>query len=152
MKAVFGHIPGVPIGTTFNRQLELSRRGVHRPLQAGICGTERGGAESIILNACYEDDVDLGDTIYYTGHGGRDPGTRCQVADQVMNRGNLALKTSHERRLPVRVIRGWKGHPNFSPKSVFRYDGLYCVEEYHSRRGKAGYKIWLFKLTRDQTA
>jgi hypothetical protein len=32
------------------------------------------GADSIVLSGVYEDDIDLGDEIIHTGHGGKDPG------------------------------------------------------------------------------
>ncbi|KIM58347.1 hypothetical protein SCLCIDRAFT_1218693, partial [Scleroderma citrinum Foug A] len=44
---------------------------VHRPLMAGIYGTRDEGAYSIVLSGGYKDDEDRGDTIIYTGAGGR---------------------------------------------------------------------------------
>jgi putative restriction endonuclease len=103
---VFGHIPGYPEGSRFEARAELSEAGVHRPLIAGISGSEREGADSIVLSGGYEDDEDLGDEMVYTGHGGRDAESRRQVAHQRLTRGNLALAHSSIEGLPVRVIRG----------------------------------------------
>lgn len=72
---VFGHIPGYPEGSRFGSRAELSGAGVHRPTMAGIAGSEREGADSIVLSGGYEDDEDLGEEIVYTGHGGRDWGS-----------------------------------------------------------------------------
>ena len=45
---VFGHIPGHPEGSRFESRAELSEAGVHRPTVAGISGSEREGADSIV--------------------------------------------------------------------------------------------------------
>ena len=92
---VFGHIPGYPEGSRFESRAELSAAGVHRPTMAGISGSEREGADSIVLSGGYEDDEDLGDEIVYTGHGGRDAESGRQVAHQRLTRGNLALAHSN---------------------------------------------------------
>src|SRR5688572_28299463 len=103
---VFGDIFGHPEGSFFESRLELSRAGLHRPTMAGISGTGKEGADSIVLSGGYEDDQDSGDLIIYTGHGGRDPETRQQASDQLLIGGNLALAYSCTHGLPVRVIRG----------------------------------------------
>lgn len=46
-----------------------------------------------MLSGQYEDDVDNSEEIVYTGQGGNDLlGNKRQIKDQVMSRGNLALK------------------------------------------------------------
>lgn len=139
---VFGKIAGVPEGSVFESRLELSRAGVHRPTQAGISGTGKEGADSIVLAGGYEDDQDDGNLIVYTGHGGRDPETGQQIGDQ------LALAYSCTQGLPVRVIRK-VDHPWGNSRKVgYRYDGLYRVEDYWRDTGKSGYTIWRFRLTK----
>ena len=103
---IFGDISGYPEGSFFESRLELSRVGVHRSTRAGISGSGKAGADSIVLSGGYEDDQDYGDVIIYTGHGGRDPETRHQVGDQLLAWGNLALAFSCTHGLPVRVVRG----------------------------------------------
>ena len=81
-RAVMGY--GQPVGVEekaiFEDRRELHKARIHRPLQAGICGTaDRGGAESIVVSGGYKDDQDYGDVIIYTGHGGRDSNTGIQV-------------------------------------------------------------------------
>jgi putative restriction endonuclease len=143
---VFGHIPEYPEGSHFGSRAELSEAGVHRPLVAGISGSEREGADSIVLSGGYEDDQDFGEEIVYTGHGGRDQETGRQVADQNFSRGNRALAYSSLNGLPVRVIRG-SGHPSrYSPSSGYRYDGLYLVDDYWHETGRSGFRIWRFRL------
>jgi putative restriction endonuclease len=94
----------------------------------------------------YEDDVDAGDTITYTGHGGRDPVTRRQVADQVLTRGNLALARSRDLGLPVRVVRGPDANSPYAPPSGYRYDGLYAVDDYWAERGRSRFRVIRFRL------
>ena len=96
---VFGEIPGYPEGRIFASRQELAAAGVHRPLQAGISGGAREGADSIVLSGGYEDDQDFGDVIIYTGHGGRDQVTSQQVTDQLLKFGNLALARKNVTRL-----------------------------------------------------
>ena len=46
-----------------------------------------------MLSGAYEDDVDNSEDVIYTGQGGNDLlGNKRQIADQVLKRGNLALK------------------------------------------------------------
>jgi putative restriction endonuclease len=96
----FGEIAGVPPGTVFPNRRALADAGVHRPIQAGISGSANEGADSIVVSGGYEDDEDYGDVIVYTGHGGNDPSSRRQVADQLLERGNLAVARSCEQGLP----------------------------------------------------
>ena len=63
------------VGCCFASRAELSRAGVHGPRIAGIAGSGRSGARSVVLNGGYEDTEDFGDVILYTGHGGRDAET-----------------------------------------------------------------------------
>jgi putative restriction endonuclease len=143
---VFGEIPGVPIGASFATRREVADAGVHRPLQAGICGAAKTGAESLVVSGGYEDDEDYGDTILYTGHGGRDADTGRQVADQTLTGQNLALAVSCNRGLPVRVVRGANGDPAHSPADGYRYDGLYYIESYRPKDGISGFKILQYSL------
>lgn len=151
LERIFGHIPGYPPGTEFESRIELSRTGAHRPTQAGISGTEQEGADSIVLSGGYEDDFDSGDEIIYTGHGGRDQVTGQQTSDQLLTRGNLALAYSQLQGLPVRVIRGSSHRSPYSPRSGYRYDGVYRVEDHWRERGKSGFTIWRYRLVKITT-
>ncbi len=144
----FGPVPGVKEGTVFANRAALHHAQVHRPPQGGICGTRESGAESIVVSGGYEDDEDLGDTIIYTGQGGRDERTGQQVSDQQLTLGNAALVTSRTTGRPVRVVRGASGDPLHSPESGYRYDGLYLVDDCWSERGQSGYLVWRYRLVR----
>ena len=101
-----------------------------------------------MLSGGYEDDTDYGGEIIYTGHGGRDNVTGRQVRDQPFSRGNRALACSKQQALPVRVIRGSRHNNPHSPPTGYSYDGLYRVEDFWRERGKSGFYIWRFKLTK----
>lgn len=142
----FGHIDGYPPGSTFVSREEMSRARVHRPTQAGIAGGLEIGADSIVLSGGYEDDIDNSSEIIYTGHGGRDANSGKQVADQTLERGNLALVKSMQEGHPVRVVRGHTNPGPYSPMAGYRYDGLYRVEEWWRERGSSGFTVIRFRL------
>lgn len=144
---VYGELPGCPEGTSFENRAALSAAGVHRPLQAGISGG-KDGADSIVVSGGYPDDEDHGDELIYTGHGGRDPDSGRQVADQELTRGNLGLARSEMDERPVRVVRGAAGDPIYSPAQGLRYDGLYRVTEHWHDVGRDGFRIWRFRLVK----
>ena len=147
-KRHFGRLPDVPEGATFATRGGVAAAGVHRPLQAGISGGASEGADSIVISGGYEDDVDLGEEVIYTGHGGNDPNSGAQTANQSLTRQNLALAVSSTQGLPVRVVRGSGGNPDRSPSTGYRYDGLYYVESYWKELGRSGFEIWRFRLVK----
>jgi putative restriction endonuclease len=104
----------------------------------GSLDCHRDGADAIVISGGYEDDVDEGDTIVYTGQGGRDPNSGKQIEDQTLTRGNLALVVSRSKGLPVRVIR--------STPVGYRYDGLYRVDDAWHEPGRSGYLVWRYRL------
>ncbi|WP_197319170.1 YDG/SRA domain-containing protein [Saccharomonospora sp. NB11] len=145
-----GEVDGVPEGTTFPSRQAASDAGVHRALIAGIVGTAATGAESIVVSGGYEDDIDNGWEIIYTGHGGQDNAGR-QVRDQTWeSSGNAALRTSQLERTPVRVIRGAhkKNGSSHAPASGYRYDGLYLVEDSWREAGRRGFQVCRFRLVK----
>jgi predicted restriction endonuclease len=124
---------------------------VHRPLQAGIAGTQATGAESIVVSGGYEDDEDNGSEIIYTGHGGQENGR--QVADQSFDSpGNAALVTSKLTGAPVRVIRGAHRRSAFAPQVGYRYDGLFLVQDYWRERGRSDLLVCRYRLVALDTA
>jgi putative restriction endonuclease len=146
----FGEIPGYPEGSSFADRTELFNAGLHRRTQHGISGLAAGGADAIALNGGYRDDRDFGDVIVYTGEGGRDPSTGRQVADQTYDGGNRALVVSGENALPIRIIRGPRGEPAFSPKVGYRYDGLFRVVRWWQEPSTDGPIICRFRLEREK--
>jgi putative restriction endonuclease len=144
-KLIFGHIPGVPVGATFNLFKEMNDVGVHRSTMGGISGSGKVGADSIVISGGYEDDQDMGHVIVYTGQGGRNEAGK-HVRDQELTRGNLALAINQKEGFPLRVIRGRDPKNPLAPIQGYRYDGLYRVESHWHEVGKSGFKIWRFRL------
>ena len=140
-----GHPPGVAVGDVFDGRVALARAGVHRPMQAGICGGAERGCESIVLSGGYRDDADLGATVLYTGAGGRDRESGRQVEDQPLNGWNRSLVTSLRLGLPVRVARRVHAADG-APTATYRYDGLYRVAAYGSETGADAFRVWRFRL------
>lgn len=145
----FGEIPDYPVGSLFDNRAKLPASGAHRPPVAGISGSKLDGSDSIVLNGGYLDDIDEGNYIIYTGHGGQNNSHR-QIRDQELTAsGNWALKISFEERIPIRVIREPRGDHRWSPlgsNTIYRYDRLYLIERYWPERGTDGYRIWRYRL------
>ncbi len=55
----FGHPSGVQIGDTFKDRASFKGGGVHRQSRAGIAGSEKAGAESIVVSGGYVDDEEF---------------------------------------------------------------------------------------------
>jgi putative restriction endonuclease len=143
----FGHIEGFPPTTEFANRQKLHDAHVHRPTQAGISGGRHEGADSIVVSGGYEDDDDHGSYIIYTGAGGNDSNTKRQIADQDIHYfSNAALIKSQLEGYPVRVTRGFGGDPKYSPKTGYRYDGLFNVVDHWTKTGNRGFQIVQFRL------
>jgi len=148
----YGHPDGYSVGQIFASRKACHDAKVHRAPMKGIVGNPHEGAYSIVVNDGYEDDVDEGDVIWYTGAGGQDSrgGSEPQKADQSFDHSsNRSLRRNTETKHPVRVIRGSK-NPNskWGPTRGYRYDGLYDVISARYAKGKSGYIICRFKLQR----
>lgn len=144
-KSNFGHIPGVPVGATFDLYKEMNDVELHRSTMGGISGSGKVGADSIVISGGYEDDQDMGDVIVYTGQGGRNEAGK-HDRDQELTRGNLALAINQKEGLPLRVIRGKDPKNPFAPVKGYRYDGLYRVESHWHEVGKSGFRVWRYRL------
>ncbi|TFD88575.1 HNH endonuclease [Cryobacterium lactosi] len=149
MAKFFGTPAGVKVGQFFIDRRALHEALVHRPPQAGISGTKLEGSDSIVISGGYVDDEDNGDYIIYTGHGGKDPNSSRQIADQSREAtGNAGLITSHAVALPVRVVRGKHKSSAFAPPAGFVYSGLYLVTQWWMEQGRDGFQIIRFRLER----
>ncbi|KAF9483689.1 SRA-YDG [Pholiota conissans] len=148
----FGEIKGVKVGTLFDNRKACAAKGVHSKPMAGISGTVKEGAFSIVLASGYKDDKDEGETFIYTGTGGQEDsfsGGGPQVEDQTFDHpDNAALKKSVETKRPVRVIRGPNRDSKYAPAKGYRYDGLYIVEDAYMGKSKDGYQICQYHLRR----
>ncbi|MED6219243.1 Histone-lysine N-methyltransferase member suvh2 [Stylosanthes scabra] len=154
-KRIVGAIPGVCVGDVFLYRMELCVVGLHGQTQAGIdylpASLSSNGepiATSVIVSGGYEDDMDEGDVIIYSGHGGQDKHSK-QVFHQKLEGGNLALERSMYYGIEVRVIRGLRceGTVNASGK-VYVYDGLYRIIDCWFDVGKSGFGVYKYKLFR----
>lgn len=144
---LFGNPSNIKEGSWYPDRSALIEAGLHRFTVHGIDGNGTEGVSAIVLSGGYEDDVDLGDEIIYTGHGGNNPATKKQVEHQSWDSsGNKGLLVSEKKNLPVRVIRGYKHNSKFSPTSGYKYDGLFKVVDSWEEMGKSGFKICRFKL------
>ncbi|KAF8997166.1 PUA-like domain-containing protein [Cyathus striatus] len=149
----FGEIRGYPPGSIFENRKACYDANVHTSLQAGISGAAYLGGFSIVVSGGYEDDCDNGNTLIYTGSGGRPEGTKYDtgplVQDQTfVNRHNASLRKSCDLGKPVRVIRGPNPASKYAPAVGYRYDGLYKVNKAELVVGKSGHKICRFELSR----
>lgn len=144
---IFREIPGISEGHWFEGRKEMMPTSFHRQWGSGIDGNADQGTAAIVLSGGYEDDVDNGDEIIYTGAGGNEPSSKKQVRDQTWdNRGNSGLLKSMNEGLPVRVIRGYTHKSPFSPKTGYTYAGLYSVVDAWLDDGLSGFKICRFRL------
>ncbi|WP_317162609.1 YDG/SRA domain-containing protein [Myroides albus] len=99
----------------------------------------------MVLSGGYEDDMDLGNEIIYTGAGGNKDGK--QIEDQSLeNTYNRGLYKSMIEGLPVRVVRGHQHKSEFSPKKGYTYAGLFTVVDFWIEKGKSGFKVCRFRL------
>jgi len=141
-----GAIRGVKVGDKFRYRAQLNIVGLHRQFTFGIdyMRSKYGQilATSIVDSGRYANNMQSPDILIYSGQGGNSPFNKKKPTDQVLERGNLALKNSNAARTPVRVIRSFK----LSKGSCYVYYGLYTVEHVSKERGELGklvYKFWL---------
>jgi SAD/SRA domain len=134
---------GLKVGDWWPFQLCAIRDGAHGSRVGGIYGTRQKGAYSIVLSGFGDyHDVDMGDSIVYTGSGEKGE-------DQVRGAGNQALILSCETtKEPVRVLRGSRLKSPYAPSDGLRYDGLYMVTRWWRERGEDGFLDYKFHLER----
>lgn len=156
-------------GQIWMSRVELCRDGVHAPIQAGIGGTVKKGARSVVLGKYDEDNekgyanIDMGEVIEYMGTALPEEADTLQptnIEDPHMHHpdswnrsreptaSTKAMMKSFETGKPVRVIRSAKMSskvPN-KPRMGYRYDGLYKVTGMTPM--KETRQIWSFRLER----
>ncbi|XP_057982560.1 histone-lysine N-methyltransferase, H3 lysine-9 specific SUVH4 isoform X2 [Malania oleifera] len=155
----FGPIPGVDVGYQFFSRAEMVAVGFHCHWLNGIdymgksyereyVGYTFPLAVSIVMSGQYEDDLDNSEDVVYTGQGGSKLlGNSHRVHDQVLERGNLALKHSMDQCVPVRVVRGHGSASSYVGK-VYTYDGLYKVVQHWAEKGVSGFTVFKYRLRR----
>lgn len=144
---IFGEISGFQEGHWFSGRKEMMPSSFHRKWGSGIDGDKNLGAAAICLSGGYEDDLDEGDIIIYTGRGGQDSKTRRQVDNQSLDdHDNRSIFISYTNGNPVRVIRGAGHKSTYSPIEGYTYSGLYKVTDFWQEVGRAGFNMVKFRL------
>ena len=145
MDIFFGTPQGVKIGDVFPDRESVKTHKIHRNEQRGI-DASREGASAIVLSGGYEDDIDYGDEILYTGEGGNANGA--QIEHQSFESpGNKGLLISFRKKMHIRVIRSWQHKSPFSPKQGYKYCGLFeIIDKPELVFGKSGFKVCRFRL------
>ncbi|MFE4626182.1 YDG/SRA domain-containing protein [Streptomyces mirabilis] len=104
-----------------------------RPLQAGICGTKKTGAESIVVSSGYKDEVDYGSAIVCTGHGGQDSAGNvlrlCPNCPVMLDTGASVLGDDLSVIRSGAVVGALRTHPR-------HVIDLECVRQHHERWGQ----------------
>lgn len=134
---------GLKVGDWWPFRICAVRDGAHGSMVGGIYGKSLEGAYSIVLSGFGDyNDLDLGDSIVYTGSGEKGE-------DQVRRAGNQALILSCDTtKKPVRVLRGSRLQSPYAPTKGLRYDGLYVVSDWWRERGADGFLDYKFRLER----
>ncbi|KAK1415398.1 hypothetical protein QVD17_31179 [Tagetes erecta] len=150
---VLGHVCGVQIGDKFKYRVQLKMIGLHCQDQCGIDYANFNGlnlAISIVDSHRYSNDSGSSDKLVYSGHGGHvgpkfNGGDKLKPEDQKLEKGNLALKNSMDRKTQVRVIKKVVG---YDKDDMFVYDGLYVVDDYAEKKTAEGIIVFKFYLNR----
>ncbi|KAJ9646879.1 hypothetical protein H2204_000571 [Knufia peltigerae] len=159
-------------GQTWISRAAMVRDGAHSALQAGICGTVKDGARSIVMGFYIETtkegyaDRDFGETIEYIGTALKrkiDDVEPTNIKDLSKHRSSRKTKntagdgptnateclmTSYRNGKPVRLFRAWMlpRVNSLRPLKGFRYDGLYEVKKYELLKKER--QIYKFVMTR----
>lgn len=144
---VFGH-NGLTPGDWFPKMTVANFHGAHSGGMRGISGDPERGAFSIVVSGQYDEDLDEGDVLYYSG----EAADKNENPHEVIGRAtNESLVESCANRQPVRVLRSAsKGERqrHYSPTCGIRYDGLYTVVAVQNRHNAKGGLYQRFKLRR----
>ncbi|KAG8159581.1 hypothetical protein KVR01_010218 [Diaporthe batatas] len=139
---------GLTPGDWFPRAVIAGFKGAHAGKIRGICGDADKGAYAISVSGKYEEDLDQGEVLYYSGEGA-DKSTNPNEFPQRAT--NDYLVASWQTQRPVRVLRSAPGaghQHHYSPSCGIRYDGLYKVVGVQERHNAKGGLYQRFKLRR----
>nr|GLL28080.1 histone-lysine N-methyltransferase, H3 lysine-9 specific SUVH6-like [Ipomoea trifida] len=150
-----GNVPGVYIGDQFRFRAELVIAGLHRKFYAGIHYVKIQGknyAISVVNSGRYDNQSISPNSFIYVGHGGNLSIAGKEPVDQELKYGNLALKNSRDKGVPVRVTRACRVQDeNSTTKNNKRYiyEGLFVVTRYWQERSAQNCKmVFMFELHR----
>lgn len=150
-----GPVPGIKVGDIFYFRMEMCVVGMHAPSMAGIdymnarfLEQDDTVAISIVSAGGYENEEDDVDVLVYTGQGGSSKNSKNQMDDQKLERGNLALERSKDRKNEIRVIRSAKDYSVQNGK-IYIYDGLYKIQKSWIDKSKSGFNVFKYQLLRE---
>ena len=141
MVGTYGPIPGCPSGSWWGIRVDCSRQGVHKPFNLDIHDGPFGAISVCTPQIAVSNDVDLGNFLTLTGR---------EYSE--MYTGNESLISSHRHCVPLRLVRSYSLSNEYSPKTGYRYDGLYVVvahwigESENSKNSKKYHKFALMRL------
>lgn len=139
---------GLSVGDWFPKMVIAHFKGAHSGGIRGISGDPDRGAFSISVSGQYDEDLDEGDVLYYSG----ESADKNENPHEIIRRAtNASLMESFGNRQPVRVLRSAsKGERqrHYSPACGTRYDGLYTVVAVQERHNAKGGLYQRFKLRR----
>ena len=138
-------------GNIFKNRKEILKEGLHNNAVFGI-SQNLGVATAVVLSGGYVDETfDRGNEVVYIGQGGRDEKTGKQISDQSFeNTFNKSLVFNCNWNVPIRVFRGSNLNSDYAPKTGYRYDGKYLINDFWYSQGVDGFKICNFKLVRKE--
>lgn len=100
--------------------MDCSRDRMHDPFSTSV---QPGPVGAVSVCTSYSnEDVDLGEILTFTG--------QLVTEEEEENLENRSLILNFENRVPLRLIRSYNLLNEFSPKTGYRYDGLYAVVDY----------------------
>lgn len=139
---------GLTPGDWFPKMIVARFNGAHSGGLRGISGDPDRGAFSIVVSGQYEEDLDEGEVLYYSG----EAADKNENPHELIRRAtNDSLVESYGNRQPVRVLRSAsKGERerHYAPACGVRYDGLYTVIAVQERHNAKGGLYQRFKLRR----
>ena len=124
-----GNAPGpgdLVNGQWWPSQLCTMRDGAHGHSQAGIYGTQKDGALSIVVSSSEYEDKDEGNEIWYTG-------TKDKTMQGTTTEHTKFMLANVVSGKPIRVLRSGNAGVTlnninpYRPKAGYRFDGMYKV-------------------------
>ncbi|GAV72095.1 SET domain-containing protein/YDG_SRA domain-containing protein/Pre-SET domain-containing protein [Cephalotus follicularis] len=151
-------VPGIQAGHRFYSREEMVAY-FHGDRLKGLnnVGLPRGKLERndyplplamVMVISGEHEDADIPQEFVYTDKGGNNLlDNKDQVKNQILCRGNLALQNNSEQSIPVKVIRKFDCKRSSSGK-VYRYDGLYKVNQFWLEKCNSGLTVLNYSLRR----
>lgn len=140
------------VGEVFADRQQLFNSGIHLRKKWGVSGTQKYGAQAIVIAESPYDDIDSGNELWYSGVISKDkdgdPKDEMAFSTKVLDKSFERTRMG-DRECAIKVIRAsnceWGGRPQMG----FRYDGLYYIDDKQPLDGEtAGPNDYTFHLVR----